>query len=437
MSRPLLILLLSTGALLITTEAQQSFHTLPQLHKKTINLAIQHANKDAQKHMNYHGVLQFQEDPPGHIYANIILRETTCDKTDIHEHRTECTIPQSKPYINCVVCCRRAGTELQEPFIDCIRHKEVSSETTEQSPQSSTESKMSRPLLILLLSTGALLITTEAQQSFHTLPQLHKKTINLAIRHANKDAQQHMNYHGVLQFQEDPPGYIYANIILRETTCDKTDVHEHRTECTVPQSKPYINCVVCCRRAGTELQEPFIDCIRHKEVSSRKEIREKSCSQLKSPPPGSSSEPGINRDSPIPAQVTQRDTEDPPGHIFMNALLRETTCDKTDVHEHRTEGKPYINCVVCCERSGTKLQNAFIDCIQHKDMKKRVNLWKQNDFHRPDTRLRSRKTCLARWASVSAGSMYHAVAALSAPAPNPRHSQLSPRAPPPAEPAAP
>ncbi|XP_036375330.1 cystatin-like protein isoform X1 [Megalops cyprinoides] len=148
---------------------------------------------------------------------------------------------------------------------------------------------MSRPLLILLLSTGALLITTEGQQSFHTLPQLYKKTINLAIQHANKGAQQHMNYHGVLTYKEDPTGYIYANFILRETTCDKTDVHEHRTECTVPAGKPFINCVVCCNRSGTELQKPFIDCIRHKEVSSRTEIREKTCSQLKPHLPGSGS----------------------------------------------------------------------------------------------------------------------------------------------------
>ncbi|XP_036375331.1 uncharacterized protein LOC118771439 isoform X2 [Megalops cyprinoides] len=113
---------------------------------------------------------------------------------------------------------------------------------------------MSRPLLILLLSTGALLITTEGQQSFHTLPQLYKKTINLAIQHANKGAQQHMNYHGVLTYKE-----------------------------------PFINCVVCCNRSGTELQKPFIDCIRHKEVSSRTEIREKTCSQLKPHLPGSGS----------------------------------------------------------------------------------------------------------------------------------------------------
>ncbi|KAG7455393.1 hypothetical protein MATL_G00256000 [Megalops atlanticus] len=158
----------------------------------------------------------------------------------------------------------------------------------EQRPQSSTESKMSRPLLILLLSTGALLITTEAQQSFHTLPQLYKKTVNLAIRHANKDAQQHMNYRGIHKQKEDL-GFLYTEIHLKPTTCTKTEVDEHRDECPFLPGKNMVFCVVCGRRSGSDIQEPYTDCTTYPKLRERENIWKQKCVRIdvyQFPPPG-------------------------------------------------------------------------------------------------------------------------------------------------------
>ncbi|XP_036375235.1 cystatin-like protein isoform X2 [Megalops cyprinoides] len=135
---------------------------------------------------------------------------------------------------------------------------------------------MSHPLLILLLSTGALLITTEGRQSFQSLPELYRNTINLAIKEANKDAQQHMNYARTRAHKEER-GHLDLRVYLKPTTCTKTGVDKHRDECTFLDKVRPIICVVCGMRSGSDIPDPYTDCVPFKNIKGREDIWNAEC----------------------------------------------------------------------------------------------------------------------------------------------------------------
>ncbi|XP_036375234.1 uncharacterized protein LOC118771367 isoform X1 [Megalops cyprinoides] len=134
---------------------------------------------------------------------------------------------------------------------------------------------MSHPLLILLLSTGALLITTEGQQSFQSLHELYQNAINLAIQHANKDAQKHMNYAGIMA-RNEKEGHLELRVYLRPTTCPKTGVDEHREECPFSEIARTV-CMVCGTISGSSLPKSYTDCIPFKRISEREAIWKVEC----------------------------------------------------------------------------------------------------------------------------------------------------------------
>ncbi|KAG7455390.1 hypothetical protein MATL_G00255970 [Megalops atlanticus] len=135
---------------------------------------------------------------------------------------------------------------------------------------------MSRPLLILLLSTGALLITTEAQQSFQSLHALFQNTINRAIQEANKDAQHHMNYANTRAHKEEQ-GHLELRVYLKPTTCQKTGVDKHRDECTFLDKVYPTVCVVCGWKSGSDITNPYTDCIPFANISEREAIWNAEC----------------------------------------------------------------------------------------------------------------------------------------------------------------
>ncbi|XP_048858074.1 cystatin-like protein isoform X13 [Brienomyrus brachyistius] len=115
-------------------------------------------------------------------------------------------------------------------------------------------------LLVLVLACGALLISIKAQQDYHTLSNLVKSGVRLAITAANEDSDYHMNFISVPLNKEVTSNFITLRIYLKPTTCAKSSVVDHRDECPFENSKPHINCVVCSKFTGDTFKNPFVDC---------------------------------------------------------------------------------------------------------------------------------------------------------------------------------
>ncbi|KAG7455391.1 hypothetical protein MATL_G00255980 [Megalops atlanticus] len=183
MSRPLLILLLSTGALLITTEAQQSFQSLHALYQNTINLAIQHANKDAQQHMNYVAIAEHNEKED-HLELRVYLKPTTCPKTGEDKHREECPVLEIARTV-CIVCGRKSGSGLQKSYSDCIPYKRISEREAIWKVECTPRHRPGETVIYSHPGEGAFVSSAEGQAAYHQLPDLYKTGVDLALQQLN------------------------------------------------------------------------------------------------------------------------------------------------------------------------------------------------------------------------------------------------------------
>ncbi|XP_072567415.1 cystatin-like protein [Paramormyrops kingsleyae] len=133
-------------------------------------------------------------------------------------------------------------------------------------------------LLVLVLACGALLISTEAQENYHTLSDLVKSGVRLAITAANKNSNYHMNFFSVPLNNQVGTNFITLRIFLKPTTCAKSNVVAHRDECPFDNSKPYINCVVCSKFTDVTFNNPFVDCKTNELVDqAHQNYRKKHC----------------------------------------------------------------------------------------------------------------------------------------------------------------
>ncbi|XP_048858067.1 uncharacterized protein LOC125725295 isoform X7 [Brienomyrus brachyistius] len=132
-----------------------------------------------------------------------------------------------------------------------------------------SERKMTR-LLVLVLACGVLLISTEAQQDYHSLPALYKTAIKLAVEKAHQGTSQHMNFYNIQGRPKISNDYIDIEILLRATNCAKSAEPDHRDDCVFMTNRPFINCRVCSRRSGNDLTHPSIDCVPNRKVNQDK-----------------------------------------------------------------------------------------------------------------------------------------------------------------------
>ncbi|XP_048858079.1 uncharacterized protein LOC125725295 isoform X17 [Brienomyrus brachyistius] len=122
-------------------------------------------------------------------------------------------------------------------------------------------------LLVLVLAYGALLISTEAQQDYHSLPAHYKTAIKLAVENAHQGTSQHMNFYTQWENSKISNNYIDIEILLRATNCPKSTATDHRDDCVFMTNRPFINCSVCSRRSGNDLTGPSIDCVPNQKVN--------------------------------------------------------------------------------------------------------------------------------------------------------------------------
>ncbi|KAJ8268450.1 hypothetical protein COCON_G00136220 [Conger conger] len=131
---------------------------------------------------------------------------------------------------------------------------------------------MCSSLLILLLIAGALLISTEGQQDYHSLPSFYKDTVNKAIQHGNQKSLQHLNFVAFLPDSERPDPF-YIELHLKATNCTKSEKITHRDDCQFMERRPRINCAVCNnQRTGL-----FIHCAPQQKVKQFEEFRKNEC----------------------------------------------------------------------------------------------------------------------------------------------------------------
>ncbi|KAL7879857.1 hypothetical protein SRHO_G00021110 [Serrasalmus rhombeus] len=140
-------------------------------------------------------------------------------------------------------------------------------------------SNVSAVLKLLLLS--AVLVSAQGWNNYWSLPDSYRRHIDKALHDANRQfgGPYHVAYESILKFKDDS----YVNVRLMVTTCRKDEQKGfgHRDECVTQKSKtPWINCVVCKPKNGEEL----IDCVRQKDVKSRKDIRKKCSGYLHGSP---------------------------------------------------------------------------------------------------------------------------------------------------------
>ncbi|KAJ8336909.1 hypothetical protein SKAU_G00381290 [Synaphobranchus kaupii] len=97
---------------------------------------------------------------------------------------------------------------------------------------------MCRPLLPLMLITGALLISTEGQGNYHRLSDTYKDIADQAIQHCNQNplrnckqpGAQHINFFQFLhRTEKNNPFYI--ELQLKATNCKNTGETTHKDDC--------------------------------------------------------------------------------------------------------------------------------------------------------------------------------------------------------------
>ncbi|KAJ8246535.1 hypothetical protein COCON_G00234760 [Conger conger] len=132
---------------------------------------------------------------------------------------------------------------------------------------------MCRSLLFLLLIAGALLISTEGQQDYHTLTGIYKDAVDKAIQYCNERSSKHLNFLGFLRNTErsDP---FYIELHLKVTTCTKTGKTTHRDDCPFMNRRPKINCAVCNNGIKSG---PGIHCVTQLQLNQFMEERKKVC----------------------------------------------------------------------------------------------------------------------------------------------------------------
>ncbi|KAL0966876.1 hypothetical protein UPYG_G00301260 [Umbra pygmaea] len=159
--------------------------------------------------------------------------------------------------------------------------------------------KMSGFLSVLLVISATLMFTAKGQSNYDMLREVEKKYFDMVIKYANDNFKlqknqpnkEHLNFERRLGEAVIKPQEVQINLFLKATSCPKAtqgSEHKHRSDCTfIEKKRPFINCVVCHKDFTST--KAFIDCIRHQDVKTRKDIRNKECSSPSNRKPGEGS----------------------------------------------------------------------------------------------------------------------------------------------------
>ncbi|XP_034023038.1 uncharacterized protein si:ch1073-406l10.2 [Thalassophryne amazonica] len=148
------------------------------------------------------------------------------------------------------------------------------------------ESKMTA--LLLLLSAGALLFSTNAQEGYGNLPEIYRTGVHLALLkiHSHPGIQQHFLFFRSLQKSDIGHGfnvsYVYHNFHLKATKCLKGAANT--TACHFRNDRPLIDCAVCYKTYNGQIEEvpkPYVHCIHKPSLTEvMKTTRVQHCTEM-------------------------------------------------------------------------------------------------------------------------------------------------------------
>ncbi|KAK1884711.1 Retinoic acid receptor responder protein 2 [Dissostichus eleginoides] len=122
--------------------------------------------------------------------------------------------------------------------------------------------------LLLLVSSGALFFSSNAQGTYEKLPENYKKGVDLALEKLDSHAgiQHHFLFFRSITKSDIEPGfevtYIYHHFYLKATKCPKGTVDS--TACQFRNDRPLIDCTVCYKTFREEIEQepkPYVHCV--------------------------------------------------------------------------------------------------------------------------------------------------------------------------------
>lgn len=131
-------------------------------------------------------------------------------------------------------------------------------------------------LLLVLVSAGVFLDTSEAQEDINKLPDSYRKGVELALEQLNS----HQTIKNVFLFfkslhKSDIDGgfgvsYIYHHYYLKATRCPKGTANANPTKCAFRNDRPLIDCGICYKTFGGEIQsepKPYVHCVHKPQLT--------------------------------------------------------------------------------------------------------------------------------------------------------------------------
>ncbi|KAJ4925198.1 hypothetical protein JOQ06_017933 [Pogonophryne albipinna] len=122
--------------------------------------------------------------------------------------------------------------------------------------------------LLLLVSSGVLFFSSNAQGAYEKLPENYKKGVDLALEKLDSHAgiQHHFLFFRSITKSDIEPGfdvtYVYHHFYLKATKCPKGTVDS--TACQFRNDRPLIDCAVCYKTFREEIEQepkPYVHCV--------------------------------------------------------------------------------------------------------------------------------------------------------------------------------
>ncbi|XP_073344917.1 uncharacterized protein [Pagrus major] len=144
-------------------------------------------------------------------------------------------------------------------------------------------------VLLLLLSTGALLCSCNAQENnYNRLSEAFKKGVDLALEKlsSHPGIQQHFLFLRSVLVSDIQPGfdvtYIYHHFYLKATHCPKGTVDS--TGCQFRNDRPLIDCAVCYKTFRDQIEQepkPYVHCVHKTALTEEmKTTRVEHCNRM-------------------------------------------------------------------------------------------------------------------------------------------------------------
>lgn len=131
-------------------------------------------------------------------------------------------------------------------------------------------------LLLVLVSAGVFLDTSEAREDLNKLPDNYRKGVELAVEQINS----HQAIKNLFLFfksldKSDIDGgfgviYIYHHFYLKATKCPKGTANANPTKCAFRNDRPLIDCGICYKTFRGEIQsepKPYVHCVHKPQLT--------------------------------------------------------------------------------------------------------------------------------------------------------------------------